>query len=113
MVGDMLARPTDEVRTLSALLSARTDGSPFFVEQFLRALHERKLLTRDRETGLWLWQSEAIERAGVTDNVGEILTAKIGRLSPEAQRALSLAACAGASFEAALLGGAVGTADGG
>ena len=111
MVGDMLTCPASEVRTLSALLNARTDGSPFFVEQFVRALHERKLLARDRETGRWRWQSEAIERAGVTDNVVELLTAKIGRLSPEARRALSLAACAGASFEAALLGEAEGLAN--
>ncbi|UQA57974.1 protein kinase domain-containing protein [Polyangium aurulentum] len=103
MVGDMLARPTDEVRTLSDLVNARTDGSPFFVEQFLRALHEQRLLTRDRETGRWLWEAESIERAGVTDNVGELLATKIGRLSPAVRRVLSRAACAGSSFEPALL----------
>ena len=110
MVGDMLARPPHEVRTLSALVKARTDGSPFFVVQFLRALYERGLLTRDRETGRWLWEAEAIERAGVTDNVGELLTAKIGKLSPAVRRLLSRAACMGASFEAALLGDAEGLA---
>ena len=103
MVGDMLARPAEEVRELSALVSARTDGSPFFVEQFLRALPERGLLARDRATGRWRWQREAIERARVTDDVGELLTAKIGQLSPTSRRVLSLAACAGSSFEAALL----------
>jgi predicted ATPase len=110
MVGDMLARPTDEVRTLSALVNARTDGSPFFVEQFLRALHGHKLLARDRETGRWRWEAESIERAGVTDNVGELLASKIGRLSPAVRRVLSRAACAGASFESALLGEAEGLA---
>ena len=110
MVGDMLARPAEEVRTLAALVSARTDGSPFFVVQFLRALHERGLLERDRETGEWLFQAEAIERAGVTDNVGELLTAKIAELSPAARRVVSRAACVGASFEAALVGDAEGLA---
>lgn len=106
MVGDMLARPPEELQVLSALVKARTDGSPFFVEQFLHALHQRKLLARDRETGRWLWQVEAIERAGVTDNVVELLTAKIEHLSRAARRVLSLAACAGASFETKLLGAA-------
>ncbi|HZF51812.1 MAG TPA: AAA family ATPase [Polyangiaceae bacterium] len=110
MVGDMLARPAGEIRALSALVGARTDGSPFFVEQFLRALHGRRLLARDRETGRWLWEAESIERAGVTDNVGELLTAKVGELSPAVRRVLSAAACAGASFEAALVRDAEGIA---
>jgi predicted ATPase/signal transduction histidine kinase/ActR/RegA family two-component response regulator len=103
MVGDMLARPAEEVRELAALVGARTDRSPFFVEQFLRALPERGLLARDRETGRWLWQIEAIERARVTDDVGELLTAKVSKLSLSSRRVLSRAACAGSSFEAALL----------
>jgi predicted ATPase/signal transduction histidine kinase/CheY-like chemotaxis protein len=103
MVGDMLASPAAELRPLAALLKARTDGSPFFVEQFLRALHDRGLLARDRDDGRWIWHAEAIERAGVTDNVVELLTTKIAELPEALRRALSLAACAGGSFEARLI----------
>ncbi|XYH96662.1 AAA family ATPase [Sorangium sp. So ce1128] len=102
MVADMLDRPEAEVEELSRLVKDKTDGSPFFVGQFLQLLHERKLLVRDAETGRWCWQ-EAIERAGITDNVVSLLTHRLERLSPELQRALQTAACVGDRFDAELL----------
>ncbi|XYI00240.1 AAA family ATPase [Sorangium sp. So ce1128] len=103
MVADMLDRPEAEVEELSRLIKDKTDGSPFFVGQFLQLLHERKLLVRDAETGRWGWQREAIERAGITDNVVALLTRRLERLSPELQRALQSAACIGDRFEGELL----------
>ncbi len=58
---------------------------------------------RDAETGRWRWQREAIERAGITDNVVALLTRRLERLSPELQRALQTAACVGDRFDAELL----------
>ncbi|WP_437899364.1 AAA family ATPase [Sorangium sp. So ce124] len=103
MVADMLDRPEAEVEELSRLIKDKTDGSPFFVGQFLQLLHERKLLSRDAETGRWQWQREAIERAGITDNVVSLLTRRLERLSPELQRALQTAACVGDRFDGELL----------
>ncbi|XYH96664.1 AAA family ATPase [Sorangium sp. So ce1128] len=103
MVADMLDRPGAEVEELSRLIKDKTDGSPFFVGQFLKLLHERKLLSRDAETGRWRWEREAIERAGITDNVVSLLTRRLERLSPELQRALQTAACVGDRFDAELL----------
>ncbi|XYI03586.1 AAA family ATPase [Sorangium sp. So ce1128] len=103
MVADMLDRPEAEVEGLSRLIKDKTDGSPFFVGQFLQLLHERKLLSRDTETGRWRWQREAIEREGITDNVVSLLTHRLQRLSPELQRALQTAACVGDRFDGELL----------
>ncbi|WP_437900329.1 AAA family ATPase [Sorangium sp. So ce124] len=103
MVADMLDRPEAEVEELSRLVKDKTDGSPFFVGQFLQLLHERKLLVRDAETGRWRWEREAIERAGITDNVVALLTRRLERLSPELQRALQTAACVGDRFDVELL----------
>ncbi|XYH97359.1 AAA family ATPase [Sorangium sp. So ce1128] len=103
MVADMLDRPEAEVEELSRLVKDKTDGSPFFVGQFLQLLHERKLLVRDAETGRWGWQREAIEQAGITDNVVALLTRRLQALSPELQRALQTAACVGDRFDAELL----------
>ncbi|WP_434424216.1 AAA family ATPase [Nannocystis pusilla] len=108
MVADMLGRPAPEVRPLATLLKTKTDGSPFFVEQYLRVLHEQRLLVRDRESGAWQWDAGQLERAGVTDNVAALLTEKLDQLSPVAARVLVLGACVGASFEAALVGEAEG-----
>ncbi|HEY0136899.1 MAG TPA: AAA family ATPase, partial [Nannocystis sp.] len=104
MVADMLGQPAEAVGPLAALIKSKTDGSPFFVEQYVQALHAQRLLVRDRETGAWQWDAGQLERAGVTDNVAALLTEKLGQLSPTARRVLALGACAGASFEAALVG---------
>jgi predicted ATPase/signal transduction histidine kinase/CheY-like chemotaxis protein len=108
LVGDMLNRPAAELWGLTTRVLAQTDGSPFFVEQFLRALHERRLLERDLETGQWRWEEGRIERAGVTDNVAGLLTAKIGALPEAARRALCVGAAVGPSFTPALVGTAAG-----
>ncbi|WP_437836217.1 protein kinase domain-containing protein [Sorangium sp. So ce1153] len=108
MVDDMLRGAGNEVRALSSLVRAKTDGSPFFVEQFLRALHEQRLLLRDTYTGRWYWEAERIERAAVTDNVVALLTEKMGRLPEEPRRMLVAGACVGADFEASLVSAAAG-----
>ncbi|WP_437509926.1 AAA family ATPase [Sorangium sp. So ce1099] len=108
MVDDMLRGAGNEVRALCSLVRAKTDGSPFFVEQFLRALHEQRLLLRDTYTGRWYWEAERIERAAVTDNVVALLTEKMGRLPEEPRRLLVAGACVGADFEASLVSAAAG-----
>jgi signal transduction histidine kinase/DNA-binding response OmpR family regulator len=110
MVADLLGAPSREVAKLAALVKSKTDGSPFFVEQFLRALHERRLLERDAATGQWRWDAQRIDRAGVTDNVVSLLTAKIGAIGGAARRALSFGAAVGARFSAAIVGEAAGIA---
>ena len=103
MVADMLDRPVDDVEALSTLVKDKTDGSPFFVGQLLHALHEHHLLRRDPETGQWQWQREAIERAGITDNVIGLLTRRLSELSPALRRLLETAACIGNRFPLELL----------
>jgi len=103
MVADMLREPADKVQPLAQVTKAKTDGSPFFVEQFLRALHEQRLLQRDSETGAWHWDIARIERAHVTDNVVDLLTQKISEIAKTTQRVLSLGACVGAKFTVELL----------
>ena len=104
MVADMFDRPIEEVEALAAVTKEKTDGSPFFVEQFLRALHERRLLARDFESGAWRWDAAQIERSAVTDNVADLLAHKMRGLSTIAQRLLSVGACIGARFDARLVG---------
>ncbi|WP_437725643.1 AAA family ATPase [Sorangium sp. So ce861] len=108
MVCDMLPGAGDEAQALCSIVRAKTDGSPLFVEQFLRALHEQGLLSRDLATGRWRWEAERIERAAVTDNVVALLTAKMVRLPEQLRRTLAAGACVGAGFEASLVSAAAG-----
>jgi predicted ATPase/signal transduction histidine kinase len=83
---------------LSRVLSQKTRGNPFFLEQLLLSLHRQKQVTRDPESGEWRWNQEEIEQAQVTDNVVALLTDKVREMPEETQQLLGLAACAGHKF---------------
>ena len=53
----------------------------------------------DQGRGRWAFRLDAIASAGMTDNVIDLMTRKIRRLSERSQHALTLAACIGNQFE--------------
>ncbi len=84
---------------LAELVLRKTGGNPFFVHQFLRNLHAEQLIKFDPRRGRWLWDLQAIEAAGVTDNVVDLMVAQIARLGPTTSQTLQLAACMGTCLE--------------
>ena len=103
LISDTLRRDTGDVAPLARLVLQKTGGNPFFVIQFLKALREAGLLEFDYEQARWGFHLEAIAAAGITDNVIDLMTRKIQRLSPKAQTALTLGACIGNQFDLATL----------
>ncbi|HSE39071.1 MAG TPA: sigma 54-interacting transcriptional regulator [Blastocatellia bacterium] len=99
LISDTLHREVSEVEPLARLVSQKTEGNPFFVIQFLKDLRREKLIAFDYDEGRWTFQIDAIAAAGMTDNVVELMTKKIQRLSPKAQKALTLGACIGNQFD--------------
>ena len=87
------------VEELADLVHRKTGGNPFFVIQFLQALEQEQLVAFDRARGAWSFRLEAIARAGLTDNIIDLMTQKIRRLSRPGQEALTLAACIGNQFD--------------
>ena len=94
LLGD---RPT--VEPLAELVMQKTEGNPFFVNQFLTALYLENLLNFDREQLCWEWDLERIEALELADNVVELMIAKIKKLPLTTQKIISLAACVGAFFD--------------
>jgi len=84
---------------LSALIYRKTAGNPFFVIQFLTALHGERLVEFDWQEGCWHWDVDRIHTQGYTENVVDLVVSKLRKLSPGAQEALKLAACIGNRFE--------------
>jgi PAS domain S-box-containing protein len=99
LVRDTLHCDPAEAEPLAHLLSRKTGGNPFFVGQFLKALRDAELLRFDYERERWTFEVEAIASAAMTDNVIDLMTGKIQRLPLDTQRALTLAACVGNSFD--------------
>ncbi|PZV07453.1 MAG: hypothetical protein DCF22_21980 [Leptolyngbya sp.] len=96
---DTLNRSVEKVASLADLVLAKTDGNPFFVNEFLRALYVEQLLTFDHQHSQWEWSIADIQQRNITDNVVELLVTKIQRLQPGTQDGLRRAACIGNQFD--------------
>ncbi|XXY52046.1 AAA family ATPase [Sorangium sp. So ce269] len=98
LVAGTVRAPAEQVEPLARLVHEKTGGNPFFLIQFLIALHQEGLLAFDAEAGAFRWDIAAIRDKGFSDNVVDLMTGKLRRLSAPTQDALKLAACLGSSF---------------
>jgi predicted ATPase/GAF domain-containing protein len=98
-VADTLRNTPESTNPLAELILAKTQGNPFFIIEFLRSLYSENLLSFDVQQKGWEWDLEQIQRKGITDNVVELLTSKVQKLSAKTQEVLKLAACIGNPFE--------------
>lgn len=99
LVCETLKQDSEATRPMADLCYERTGGNPFFLNQFLMALYEDRLIEFDAEQICWRWDIEVIHRRGMTDNVIDLMTEKLKRLSDETQSVLKLAACIGNVFD--------------
>ncbi|MES2532943.1 MAG: AAA family ATPase [Pseudomonadota bacterium] len=83
--------------SLAALIWEKTQGNPFFANQFIAALGEQKLVWFDRAALCWQWDIVGIRARNYSDNVADLMADKLSRLPRAAQHCLMLLACLGAS----------------
>jgi class 3 adenylate cyclase len=95
-----LLGPDRSVAGLATMIAERAAGNPFFVEEMVRDLAERGVLTGNR--GAYVSTVEAGE-VRVPATVQATIAARIDRLDPVAKRTLSAAAVIGAPFDPDLL----------
>ena len=103
IVADTLSATARAVEPLAALVFEKTQGNPFFLSQFLGALHEGGALWLDAALGAWAWDLARVLGAVATDNVIDLMLGRLRRLTPATQRVLKLAACMGHEFDLATL----------
>jgi predicted ATPase len=104
LVADALFKSTSDVEDLAAAVHEKTDGNPFYVGQFLRALEHDGLLAFDPGADGWTWDVARIRTAETTANVVDLMVAKIRRLPTGTQTVLQLSACIGNRFDLDTLG---------
>jgi len=99
LVADTLYCAPARSRPLAQLLLRKTAGNPFFLNQLLQSFYRDQLVKFDPDVLSWQWDLKQIEDSGITDNVVELMSGKIQRISPQAQHILKLAACIGNQFD--------------
>ncbi|MBL1202285.1 MAG: AAA family ATPase [Nostoc sp. GBBB01] len=85
-------------KPLAKLLTAKTQGNPFFLTQLLHSLYQEKLLIFDQDLVCWQWDLEQIQKIQITDNVIDLMINKITKLDSQTQKVIRLAACIGNQF---------------
>ncbi|MBE9039574.1 serine/threonine-protein kinase PknK, partial [Oscillatoriales cyanobacterium LEGE 11467] len=103
LISETLKLPTKKVRFLASVVFDKTQGNPFFVNQFLEALYQNNILFFDLQSGQWNWNLEEIEKANISENVVELNIKKLKKLSSETQNILMLASCIGNKFDLKML----------
>ena len=99
LIADTVRKDRGSVILLAELVVGKTQGNPFFVNQFLRTLYEENLLIFNSEQRNWDWNISEIEAVGITDNVVELMVGKLRKMPDSTQQVLRLAACVGNSFD--------------
>jgi PAS domain S-box-containing protein len=103
LIADSLHCDLERGKPLASLVHDKTGGNPFFAIHFITALAEEGLLSFDHGEGRWSWDLHRIHAQGYTDNVVDLMVAKLNRLPVETQNALQQLACLGNSADFASL----------
>ncbi|RSZ56650.1 AAA family ATPase [Massilia atriviolacea] len=84
-----------EAAPLAALVYPKTAGNPFFTLQFLTRLGENRLLRFDDAAARWEWDAQAIQARAFSDNVIDLMVARLGQLPGCTLDLVKLLACLG------------------
>ncbi len=103
LVADSLHCDRATAVPLAQLVHEKTGGNPFFVIQFLTALADENLLTFDYGAAAWRWDLPRIHAKGFTENIADLMAAKLSRLPRPTRDALGQLACLGDVAEVAAL----------
>lgn len=95
--------PTKQAKDLTQLLFRKTQGNPFFTLQLLKALYDKELFYFDKERGCWMADLEAIASSQVSDNVADLVIAKLKSLPDSVVDVLKIGATVENRFDLDLL----------
>ncbi len=103
LISETLHSEAIAVKPLAELVINKTDGNPFFVNEFLKTLYQENLITfvppsSGQQAG-WHWDIAHIHRMDITNNVVELMIGKLKKLPEGTQQVLRLVACLGNQFD--------------
>jgi predicted ATPase/signal transduction histidine kinase/CheY-like chemotaxis protein len=117
LIVDTLHSDAHSVQSLAKLVLQKTNGNPFFVNQFMKTLHSENLISfkfpessdtgtkvgnlgeNKGDAGFWQWDIAQIKAIDITDNVVDLMVNELRKLPEATQNILRLAACVGAYFD--------------
>jgi PAS domain S-box-containing protein len=99
LLADTFHSEPSEIEPLAHLVFEKTAGNPFFVIQFLMILYGGNLVSLNATEHRWTWDIERIMASDYTDNVVDLMVAKLRLLPDTVRNVLQLASCIGNRFD--------------
>ncbi|MEG3986700.1 AAA family ATPase [Microcoleus sp. S28C3] len=99
LVADTLNCELPIAEPLTKLVAQKTKGNPFFATQFIKGLHDDKLITFDWDIRHWQCDIAQLRALAITDDVVEFMAMQLQKLPTQTQELLKLAACIGTQFD--------------
>ncbi|OKH44895.1 hypothetical protein NIES2101_27500 [Calothrix sp. HK-06] len=96
---DTLKSFSTEIEPLANLLYNKAQGNPFFINQLIKSLYQDSLLNFNINNCTWSWDINQIENRDITDNVVDLMIAKIQKLPQSTRQILKLASCINNCFD--------------
>ena len=87
----------DAAMRLAHAVQRETDGNPFFVTEVLRHLADTGAIYQDPK-GRWV-AADTVDQIALPASIRAVIGARVGKLGPDAERVLSLAAVIGRDFD--------------
>jgi predicted ATPase/signal transduction histidine kinase len=103
LIADTFKCSENITQIFSSLVYRKTAGNPFFTTQFLKALHQEKLIEFNFELGCWQCDIARVNQRSLTDDVVVFMGLQLQKLPQATQHILQLAACIGNQFDLATL----------
>jgi histidine kinase len=99
LVADSFERDAASVASLASVIHQKTAGNPFFMVQFLYRLADGGAVTRDPESGDWVWDLQAIAGFDAIETAVELMLTRLDEYDAQTRQLLRLAGCLGALFD--------------
>ncbi|BAB72843.1 trifunctional serine/threonine-protein kinase/ATP-binding protein/sensor histidine kinase [Anabaena sp. FACHB-709] len=103
LVADTLKCTTEVALPLTQLVYQKTQGNPFFSNQFLKYLYNENLISFNFEKGFWECNIAQVKTLSLTDDVVDFMSLQLQKLPEVTQNVLKLAACINNHFNLSVL----------
>lgn len=103
LLADVLLLDVETVTPLAEICFKKTRGNPLFLNQLLILMHDEGGIFFNTAKALWEFDFEKLNQVKITDNVADLLIAKIEKLPEETVGILTFAACIGNDFDVGTL----------
>jgi predicted ATPase/signal transduction histidine kinase len=99
LIADTLNCPRTVALPFTELVHQKTQGNPFFTNQFLKSIYGEGLIQFNINKCYWQCDIAQLKAKALTDDVVEFMALQLQKLPKATQDILKLAACIGNSFD--------------